>query len=77
MDVWDPREIQKLGESVPIEKIEEGNFIGADSERIIKEIERLVGLGFGHIILANHSPEPEKGIDFFRDEIFPHFSTRE
>lgn len=77
MDVWDPREIQKLGESVPIEKIEEGNFIGADSERIIKEVERLVGLGFDHIILANHSPEPEKGIDFFRNEIFPHFSTRE
>ncbi len=77
MDIWDPREIQKLGESLTREKVEAGIFIGAESEGIIKEVERLVGLGFSHVIISNRSPDKEKGIDFFWDEIFPHFRNSE
>lgn len=77
MEIWDPREIQKLGESISQERVEEGIFIGAESEGIIKEVERLVDLGFAHIIIANRSPDPERGIDFFRDKIFPHFRSSE
>jgi coenzyme F420-dependent glucose-6-phosphate dehydrogenase len=70
-EVWDPRELDRLGESVPMEDLTWRWTICTDLEDVVKKVEGYIALGFNEIEIRSGSPDEKAFITKFGREILP------
>jgi len=73
--IYDPREIEDMGNMVSDEALARAYFVSTKPEDILKPIERAVKLGFNHIYLQSTSPNEEKFLEMAAKEIVPYVKT--
>ena len=75
LPIYDPREIEEMGQMVSDEALAKAFFIGTKPEDILKPIERAVKMGFNHIYLQSTSPNEEKFLKMAAKEIVPYVKS--
>lgn len=75
-EVWDPRELDRIGERVDIEDLAWRWTICTDLEDVLKKVEGYVGLGFDDIEIRSGSPDEAAFISKFGKEILPYLTER-
>ena len=75
LPIYDPREIEEMGQMVSDEALAKAFFIGTKSEDIIKPIDQAVKMGFNHIYLQSTSPDEEKFLKMAAKEIVPYVKS--
>jgi len=75
LPIYDPREIEEMGQMVSDEALAKAFFIGTKPEDILKPIERAVKMGFNHIYLQSTSPNEEKFLKMAAKEIVPYLKS--
>ena len=74
-EVYDPREIEKMAESIEREQVIERRFIVTSEEEAIRKIERYLKLGITEVEFLSTSPDQNKFIEFFGRKVFPYFKS--
>src|SRR5262249_54803740 len=64
-EVWDPRELDRVGEGVPMEELEWRWTICTDLDDVLARIDRYISLGFNEIEIRSGSPDEPKFIERF------------
>lgn len=72
-EVYDPREIEKMAESVEREQVVKRRFIVTMEEEAIRKIESYLKLGITEVEFLSTSPDQNKFIEFFGEKVFPYF----
>ena len=75
-EVWDPRELDRMGESVAIDDLAWRWTICTNLEDILKKVEGYVGLGFDDIEIRSGSPDEPAFIEKFGREILPYLREK-
>ena len=75
-EVWDPRELDRLGEGVPIEDLAWRWTVCTNLEDVLKKIEGYVGLGFDEIEIRSGSPDEPAFIEKFGRETLPYLREK-
>ena len=75
LPIYDPREIEEMGQMVSDEALAKSFFIGTKSEDILKPIDRAVKMGFTHIYLQSTSPDEQKFLKMAAKEIVPYVKS--
>ncbi len=70
-EVSDPRELDRLGEKVPMEDLTWRWTICTNMEDIYKKVDEYVGLGFDEIEIRSGSPDEKEFISRFGKNILP------
>jgi coenzyme F420-dependent glucose-6-phosphate dehydrogenase len=72
--IHDPRELDRLGETVDIEKL--ADLVFTDMDSIIKLVEGLVEDGFNEVEVGSSSPDEEKFIEEFGKKALPYLKEK-
>jgi alkanesulfonate monooxygenase SsuD/methylene tetrahydromethanopterin reductase-like flavin-dependent oxidoreductase (luciferase family) len=72
-NISDPREIEKIGESVTDEQLAEVFPIATDENEFIKRIEQYFKCGFDHAYLMINTFDDEKAFSLFEKKVIPYF----
>jgi coenzyme F420-dependent glucose-6-phosphate dehydrogenase len=72
--IYDPRELDRLGETVDIKKL--ADLVFTDMDSIVKLIEELVEDGFNEVQLGSSSPDEEKFIEEFGKKALPYLKKK-
>jgi coenzyme F420-dependent glucose-6-phosphate dehydrogenase len=75
-EVWDPRELDRLGETVPIEDLLWRWTVCTNMEDLVKMVEMYVRLGFNEIEIRSGSPDEKKFIGRFGRDLLPYLRER-
>ena len=68
--IYDPRELDRLGETIDIKGL--ADYVFTDIDSIIKHMEGLAKLGFTELEVDSSSPDEEKFMKRFGKEALPH-----
>ncbi|MEM4312314.1 MAG: TIGR03557 family F420-dependent LLM class oxidoreductase [Nitrososphaerales archaeon] len=71
-NIYDPRELDKLGESVDIKNFEKSVFIATNIEECVKATEGFIKLGFNEIQFHSSSPDEDKFLEEFSKKGLPY-----
>jgi coenzyme F420-dependent glucose-6-phosphate dehydrogenase len=74
--VWDPRKLDELGKTVPVEEIAKRWIICTNLEDAVKRIDEYASLGFNQIEIRSGSPDEKKFIKKFGRELLPYLKDR-
>lgn len=74
-EVYDPREIEKMAESIEREQVIQRRFIVTSEEEAIRKIERYLKLGITEVEFLSTSPDQNKFIEFFGRKVLPYFKS--
>jgi coenzyme F420-dependent glucose-6-phosphate dehydrogenase len=74
-DVADPRTIQRHGDLVDPDHLEEHMTITTDPQDILDVTAKYVDCGFDHVVYQSHSPDQEAFCEVLEDEVFPSFEN--
>jgi coenzyme F420-dependent glucose-6-phosphate dehydrogenase len=74
--ISDPREIEAYGNLVSDEVLASKWFIATSPDEHIKNIERLIEMGFTHIAIQSSSPDEEKYIRVFGSKVLPYLKEK-
>jgi coenzyme F420-dependent glucose-6-phosphate dehydrogenase len=72
--IYDPRELDRLGETVDIRTL--ADLVFTDMDSIVKLIEELVEDGFNEVQLGSSSPDEEKFIEEFGKKALPYLKEK-
>lgn len=72
--IHDPRELDRLGDSVDVKELAE--FVFTDMSSCIKLVESVVEQGFDEVQLGSSSPDEEKFIEEFGKEALPYLKEK-
>jgi coenzyme F420-dependent glucose-6-phosphate dehydrogenase len=72
--IHDPRELDRLGETVDIRKL--SDLVFTDMDSVIKLVERLVEDGFNEVQLGSSSPNEENFIEEFGRKALPYLKEK-
>lgn len=72
-NVYDPRETEKMAQSITKEEIIKKRFIVTSEEEAIRKIERYIKLGSTEVEFLSTSPDQNKFIEFFGKKVVPYF----
>lgn len=73
--IHDPRELERLGETVGDDEISKAFLIGTTPEQHIKKIEEAIRLGFTNIYLATTCPDERKFIQMYSKKVLPYIRS--
>jgi len=73
--IYDPREIEAMGQMVSDETLAKAYFIATKSEELLKPIERAVKMGFNHVYLQSTSPDENKFFEMAAKEVVPYVKS--
>jgi len=73
--IYDPREIEAMGEMVSDETLAKAYFIATKPEDLLKPIERAVKMGFNHVYLQSTSPDENKFFEMAAKHIVPYVKS--
>jgi len=74
-DVYDPRETEKMAQSIEREEIIEKRFIVTSEEEAIRKIEKYIKFGITEVEFLSTSPDQNKFIEFFGRKVIPYFKS--
>ena len=74
--IYDPRDIERRGESVTDEQLAKVFPIATDEESLIHSIEQYFECGFDHAFVQLNTHDDEKAIDLFGKKVLPYFRER-
>ena len=74
-EVYDPREIEKMAETIQREQVIKRRFIVTSEEEAIKKIEKYIELGITEVEFLSTSPDQDKFIKFFGSKVLPYFRS--
>lgn len=77
-DVWasdsaDPRELQRMGEDVPPERVRDAFVVTTDPQDLIDVTETYVDLGFDEVVFQSSSPDQERFCEVMAEDVMPSF----
>jgi len=72
-DIYDPRETEKMAQSIGREEIIKKRFIVTSEEEAIEKIEGYLKLGVTEVEFLSTSPDQNKFIEFFGEKVLPFF----
>jgi coenzyme F420-dependent glucose-6-phosphate dehydrogenase len=75
LPIYDPREIEAMGQMVSDEALAKAYFVATKPDDILKPIERAVKMGFDHVYLQSTSPDENKFIEMAAKEIVPYVKS--
>jgi coenzyme F420-dependent glucose-6-phosphate dehydrogenase len=75
-EVWDPRELDRLGEAVPMEDLTWRWTICTDLEDVIKMVDAYIAMGFNEIEIRSGSPDETAFIAKFGRDILPYLREK-
>ena len=73
---FDPREMDFYGNLLSESGLIKGNYVETSGEPFIKLVENFERLGFTDVHFNSRSPDHEKFVRLFGDEVIPHFKNR-
>jgi coenzyme F420-dependent glucose-6-phosphate dehydrogenase len=73
---FDPREMDQYGRLLSDSGLIKGNYVETSAEPFIKLLEKFDRLGFTDVHFNSRSPDHEKFIRLFGDEVIPYFKGR-
>jgi coenzyme F420-dependent glucose-6-phosphate dehydrogenase len=71
-DVSDPRELDRIGEAVPMEDLTWRWTVCTDLDDVIKRVDSYVRMGFDEIEIRSGSPNEKEFIGRFGKQVLPH-----
>lgn len=72
-EIYDPREIEKLAQTIGREEIIKRRFIATSEEEIIEKIEHYIEMGINEVEFLSTSPDQNKFIELFGKKVIPYF----
>lgn len=75
LPIYDPREIEQMGQVTSDEALAKAFFIATKPEDILQPIERAVKMGFNHVYLQSTSPDESKFLDMASKHIVPYVKS--
>jgi coenzyme F420-dependent glucose-6-phosphate dehydrogenase len=74
--VEDPVEMERLADSLPIERAASRWIVGADPDEHVERIGYYVGLGFRHLVFHAPGPDQERFLRLYADQVLPRLRKR-
>lgn len=75
-EVWDPRELDRLGEHVPMADLTWRWTICTNLEDVIKKVDSYIALGFDEIEIRSGSPDEKAFIARFGGKVLPYLREK-
>ncbi len=69
--VEDPKEMQRLADSLPTERAASRWIVSADPEEHVDEVKRYLALGFTHLIFHAPGPDQERFLRLYAKHVLP------
>ncbi|MDP3208709.1 MAG: LLM class flavin-dependent oxidoreductase, partial [Rhodoglobus sp.] len=71
MTVEDPKEMQKLADALPIERVAARWIVSSDPDEHVEKINEYIDLGFRHLVFHGPGADQERFLKLYGDEILP------
>jgi len=75
-NVYDPREMDKLAETISAKKLEKLWLVTTEIDQCIKRAEELIKVGFNEIQFHSSSPDEDKFLNEFGKKALPYLKDR-
>ncbi len=71
MTVEDPKEMQKLADALPIERVAARWIVSSDPDEHVEKVNEYIDLGFRHLVFHGPGADQERFLKLYGDEILP------
>lgn len=71
MSVEDPIEMERLADSLPIERVAKRWIVSSDPRDVVARIKPYVDLGFNHLVFHAPGPDQERFLQLFSKDVIP------
>lgn len=69
--VWDPMEMEKLADALPVERTATRWIVSNDPDEHVEEIWQYVEMGFTHLVFHDPDPDQSRFIRTYREQVLP------
>jgi coenzyme F420-dependent glucose-6-phosphate dehydrogenase len=76
VSVQDPREMERLAEALPIERVASRWIVSTDPDEHVEKIKPYVDLGFRHLVFHAPGPDQERFLRLYGDQVLPRLRQR-
>jgi coenzyme F420-dependent glucose-6-phosphate dehydrogenase len=76
VSVQDPREMERLAEALPIERIASRWIVSTDPDEHVEKIKPYVDLGFRHLVFHAPGPDQERFLRLYGEQVLPRLRQR-
>ncbi|MCW1400867.1 hypothetical protein OKA06_00495 [Novosphingobium sp. MW5] len=76
MNVEDPLEMEKLADSLPVERAASRWIVSTDPEEMVEKIGSYIALGFNHLVFHAPGPDQRRFLDLFSAEVAPRLRAK-
>lgn len=76
MNVEDPLEMEKLADSLPVERAASRWIVSTDPEEMVEKIGAYIALGFNHLVFHAPGPDQRRFLDLFSAEVAPRLRAK-
>lgn len=71
MNVEDPLEMEKLADSLPVERAASRWIVSSDPQAVVEQIRPYVELGFNHLVFHAPGPDQARFLNLFSEQVMP------
>jgi coenzyme F420-dependent glucose-6-phosphate dehydrogenase len=71
MNVEDPVEMERLADSLPIERAASRFIVSSDPHEVVERIRPYVELGFNHLVFHAPGPDQRRFLELFGSRLAP------
>lgn len=75
MDTEDPREIEKLADALPIDRVASRWIVSDDPAEQLERIRPYVAMGFTHLVMHAPGPDQKRFLDLYAERVLPLLRT--
>ena len=76
VSVQDPREMERLAEALPIERVASRWIVSTDPDEHVEKIKPYVDLGFRHLVFHAPGPDQERFLRLYGEQVLPRLRQR-
>jgi coenzyme F420-dependent glucose-6-phosphate dehydrogenase len=71
MNVEDPLEMERLADSLPVERAASRWIVSADPHEVVEQVRPYVGMGFNHLVFHAPGPDQRRFLNLFAGKLAP------